>query len=369
MQLKSPVAELLTNPHVEVRELNRVFGTVGALETVDLTIAAGEFIALLGPSGCGKTTLLRCIAGLLRPTSGDILIDGRSIVNTPTHHRGLGMVFQSYALFPHMTVLENIRFGLKMRKVDAAESQRRIADMIELVQLQSCEHRYPTQLSGGQQQRVSLARALVIQPSVLLLDEPFGALDAKLREAMQLELRRLQRKLNVTMIFVTHDQSEALSMADRVAVMRAGRVDQFDTPTRVYDAPATAFVADFIGQMNRFSGRLVDRSGARARVTIEGFSEPLAVRDNAAISIGEQVQVMIRPERLQMCDANGSLLEGIASDVVFNGERLNVFVQTPAGVVSVARPNVGMDAAADGQVGKRLGLSWSPEDLLIFPRS
>jgi spermidine/putrescine ABC transporter ATP-binding subunit len=369
MQLKSPMAELLTKPHVEVRELNRMFGTVGALETVDLTIAAGEFIALLGPSGCGKTTLLRCIAGLLRPTSGDILIDGRSIVSTPTHQRGLGMVFQSYALFPHMTVLENIRFGLKMRKVEAAEGQRRIADMIELVQLHGFERRYPSQLSGGQQQRVSLARALVIQPSVLLLDEPFGALDAKLREAMQLELRRMQRKLNVTMIFVTHDQSEALSMADRVAVMRGGRVEQFDTPTRVYDAPATAFVADFIGQMNRFSGRLVDRSGGRARVAIAGFPDPLEARDNAAISLGEQVQAMIRPERLQMCDDKASMLEGTATDIVFNGERLNVFVHTPAGVVSVARPNMGVDAAAGGEVGRRVCLSWAPEDLLIFAAS
>src|SRR5262249_37627296 len=273
------MVDIRATTHLEIRGLHRAFGAVGALETIDLAVAEGEFLALLGPSGCGKTTLLRCIAGLLDPTAGDILVDGRSIVRVPVHRRGLGMVFQSYALFPHMNVTDNIRFGLKMHKVPNGEAEHRIADAIDLVQLKGYERRFPGQLSGGQQQRVALARALVTRPSVLLLDEPFGALDAKLRQSMQIELRRRQRRLEMTMIFVTHDQSEALGMADRIAVMRAGRVEQLDTPTRVYDAPATAFVADFIGQMNRFTGQIVGRSNGHALLAVAGLPSPLKARD------------------------------------------------------------------------------------------
>ncbi|WP_454630007.1 ABC transporter ATP-binding protein [Bradyrhizobium cenepequi] len=359
-----------TATHLDIRGLRRAFGGVGALETIDLTVAEGEFLALLGPSGCGKTTLLRCIAGLLDPTSGDILVDGRSIVRTPVHRRGLGMVFQSYALFPHMNVIDNIRFGLKMHRVAKDEADRRVADAMDLVQLKGYEQRFPAQLSGGQQQRVALARALVTSPSVLLLDEPFGALDAKLRQSMQIELRRLQRRLKMTMIFVTHDQAEALSMADRIAVMRAGRVEQLDAPARIYDAPATAFVADFIGQMNRLGGRIVGRSDGYALLAVPDLQMHLKARDNPALAIGDEALAMIRPERVQFGQAGDRdrMLAGVTSDAVFNGERLNVFVQTDAGSISVALPNAGADVAkAAAMVGQPTTISWNADDLLLFP--
>jgi putative spermidine/putrescine transport system ATP-binding protein len=354
---------------LEIRGLRRAFGNVGALETIDLAVAEGEFVALLGPSGCGKTTLLRCIAGLLDPTAGDILIDGRSIARIPVHRRGLGMVFQSYALFQHMNVIDNVRFGLKMHKIAGSEAERRIADAMDLVQLKGYEQRFPSQLSGGQQQRVALARALVTRPSVLLLDEPFGALDAKLRQSMQIELRRLQRRLKMTMIFVTHDQAEALSMADRIAVMRAGRIEQLDTPTRVYDAPTTAFVADFIGQMNRFTGRLVGRSNGHALLAIPNLPNPLKARDNPALTISDEALGMIRPERIQLHQETGrGTLVGMTSDAVFNGERLSVFVQTDAGSISVVLPNVGPDVArAAATIGQQTAISWESDDLLLFP--
>ena len=364
------MADIRTTTHLEIRALCRAFGDVGALATINLAVVEGEFLALLGPSGCGKTTLLRCIAGLLDPTEGDILIDGQSIVRVPVHRRGLGMVFQSYALFPHMNVVNNIRFGLKMHKVPSSEADQRIADAIDLVQLRGYEQRFPGQLSGGQQQRVALARALVTRPSVLLLDEPFGALDAKLRQSMQIELRRLQRRLKMTMIFVTHDQAEALSMADRIAVMRAGRIEQLDTPTRIYDMPATAFVADFIGQMNRFTGRIIGRSNGHALLAVADLPAPLKARDNPSLAVGDEALAMIRPERIQLkrgSDGDG-MLEGVTSDAIFNGERLNVLVQTGAGSVSVALPNVGVDITrAAAAVGQPAAISWESNDLLLFP--
>src|SRR4051794_35309870 len=283
---------------VAVEGLSRSFGAVRALDRVDLAIRTGEFVALLGPSGCGKTTLLRCIAGLVSPTSGEILIDGQPITGVPVHKRDLGMVFQSYALFPHMDVGQNIGFGLKMRGVRGAEAGRRVEEALGLVQMVGYERRYPAQLSGGQEQRVALARALVTGPKALLLDEPFGALDAKLRESMQVELRRLQRRLGVTTIFVTHDQQEALSMADRVAVMRAGTIEQCDEPSRIYDEPLTPFVAEFIGQANRFEGRLAEGRDGRAVVVIGAREDPLPARNNPACRAGDRIIAMVRPERI-----------------------------------------------------------------------
>ncbi|HVX74887.1 MAG TPA: ABC transporter ATP-binding protein [Bradyrhizobium sp.] len=356
--------------YLEICELRRAFGAVDALETINLTVAQGEFLALLGPSGCGKTTLLRCIAGLLDPTAGDIRVDGRSIARIPAHRRGLGMVFQSYALFPHMSVIDNVRFGLKMHRVDKHQAEQRIADAMDLVQLKEFGQRFPTQLSGGQQQRVAIARALVTHPSVLLLDEPFGALDAKLRQSMQIELRRLQRRLKMTMIFVTHDQAEALSMADRIAVMRAGRIEQLDTPARIYDSPATAFVADFIGQMNRFGGRLIERSNGHALLAVPELQAPLRARDNPNLALGDKVLAMIRPERIRFRweAERDAVLTGVADDTVFNGERLSVFVQTAVGSIAVALPNVGADIAkATAAIGQPTAITWDADDLLLFP--
>src|SRR4051812_40063924 len=260
---------------VNIRELSRNYDSVTALKDVTLSIAPGEFVALLGPSGCGKTTLLRCIAGLIAPTSGDVRVDGRDITRLPVHRRGLGMVFQSYALFPHMTVAENVGFGLRMRRIEKSDALSRVGEALALVHLDGLGGRYPTQLSGGQQQRVALARSLVTNPSVLLLDEPFGALDAQLRESMQIELRRMQRELGITTVFVTHDQREAFTMADRVAVMSAGTLQQFDRPSAIYNRPATPFVAEFIGQVNRLAGTVVGAQDGRSMITVSGRSSPV----------------------------------------------------------------------------------------------
>ena len=358
-------------PYIEIRGLHRVFGSVEALKSVNLGISAGEFIALLGPSGCGKTTLLRCIAGLVSASSGEILIDGRAMTRIPVHKRDLGMVFQSYALFPHMNVAENIRFGLKMHRVSGAEAESRVAEALNLVQMRGYEGRFPLQLSGGQQQRVALARALVTRPKALLLDEPFGALDAKLREAMQIELRRLQRSLGVTTIFVTHDQQEALSMADRVAVMCAGRIEQFDVPATIYNEPTTAFVADFIGQANKFSGRVVDRSNGRAMVSIGAASEPLPAKDNPNCSIGDAVIAMVRPEQIHIVVAStrdlDTCIQGRTSDSVFTGDKLNLYVDTSLGPVVTALPNRGEEFTAPTAPGEPVTLAWRWDAMVLFP--
>jgi len=358
------------NANVEIRRLHRSFGAVDALKGVDLTIATGEFVALLGPSGCGKTTLLRCIAGLVTPTGGEILIDGQPITGVPVHKRDLGMVFQSYALFPHMDVGQNIGFGLKMRGVRGAEAGRRVEEALGLVQMVGYERRYPAQLSGGQQQRVALARALVTGPKALLLDEPFGALDAKLRESMQVELRRLQRRLGVTTIFVTHDQQEALSMADRVAVMRAGTIEQCDEPSRIYDEPLTPFVAEFIGQANRFEGRLADGRDGRAVVVIGEREDPLPARNNPACRAGDRIIAMVRPERIRIGERGlepSAVVRGRIVDKVFVGEKITIYLETSAGTVAAAIANPGRGPGAHFKVGDVIDVTWAADDFVIFP--
>jgi putative spermidine/putrescine transport system ATP-binding protein len=243
-----------------LEKLSKVYGDFAAARDIDLSVAKGEFVSLLGPSGCGKTTTLQMIAGLVEPTTGTITLDGRDITRETPNKRGLGIVFQSYALFPHMTVAQNVAFGLEMRKVAKAERDERVASMLGLVHLAPLAERYPRQLSGGQRQRVAIARALVIQPPVLLLDEPLSNLDAKLREEMQFELRRIQQRVGTTTIMVTHDQAEALSISDRVVVMEQGRMTQVDAPYRLYENPATPFISTFVGKMNRLEG--VWRKGA-----------------------------------------------------------------------------------------------------------
>src|SRR5918994_1247319 len=246
---------------------------VRAVEHVDLRIAEGEFFSLLGPSGCGKTTTLRMIAGFEEPTSGQILLHGRDMVGVPPFRRDVNMVFQQYALFPHMDVFENVAFGLRRKKVDKDEIRRRVAEALALVELEGRETRKPRQLSGGQQQRVALARALVNRPRALLLDEPLGALDLKLRQAMQLELKRIQREVGITFVYVTHDQEEALTMSDRIAVMNRGRIEQVSAPEDVYERPTTTFVAGFIGVSNLMPGKVVESSGSRTRVHLDAGVE------------------------------------------------------------------------------------------------
>ncbi|GAA1926533.1 ABC transporter ATP-binding protein [Streptantibioticus ferralitis] len=284
---------------VEFRSLHKSFGATKALDGLDLTAHQGELLALLGPSGCGKTTALRMLAGFEHPDSGQVLVDGEDISEVPAHRRDAGMVFQSYSLFPHLTAADNVAFGLRMRKVGAAERRARAAELLELVGLPQHADRYPHQMSGGQQQRVALARALALRPKVLLLDEPLSALDAKVRVQLREEIRRLQQELAITTVFVTHDQEEALSTADRVAVMRDGRLEQCASPAELYDTPSTAFVAEFVGTMNRLPGR------ATGDGTVEVLGQRLPVRGAADTS--GAVDVLVRPEAVDAtADEDGS---------------------------------------------------------------
>jgi len=276
---------------VEFREVWRVFGATAALAGLSLRIEPGELLALLGPSGCGKTTALRLLAGFDAPTSGAVLVDGVDVSRTPANKRDMGMVFQSYSLFPTMSAQDNVAFGLRMRGESGAARRQRAGDLLELVGLTEHTKKYPHQLSGGQQQRVALARALAISPRVLLLDEPLSALDAKVREQLRDEIRRIQLELGVTTVFVTHDQEEALSMADRVGVMRAGQLEQCAPPSQLYDRPATPFVAEFVGTMNRIPGVVVD--GGKVQVA----GQLLAV-DGPAPDPGSAATVLVRPEAL-----------------------------------------------------------------------
>lgn len=284
---------------IEIQDVTKRFGDFTAVNNVSLRVEAGEFITLLGPSGCGKTTLLRMLSGFETPDAGLIRIGGEDVTHLAPYRRNVNQVFQSYALFPHMTVRENIGFGLRMQKVPAAEAAKRIEEVVALVALQGFEDRKPAQLSGGQRQRVALARAIVPRPSVLLLDEPLSALDAKLRAQMQIELKRLQKHLGMTFVFVTHDQEEALTMSDRIAVFNQGRLEQLGTATEIYHQPRTAFVADFIGEANLLPAELVSRNGATARVRIEGGLE-LSVNAAQWPADATRALVSVRPEKVHV---------------------------------------------------------------------
>ncbi len=310
-----------TDNVIELRNVRKRFGDFVAVEEADFSIREGEFFAMLGPSGCGKTTTLKMIAGFEQPTDGEVILNGVDVSKVPPYKRNVNTVFQQYALFPHMTVVDNVRFGPRSKKRSKADYEASVTDMLDVVRLGDFAHRKPSQLSGGQQQRVALARALVNLPSALLLDEPLAALDLKLREAMQFELKRIQREVGITFVFVTHDQGEALTMSDRIAVMSEGRVEQIGTPEEIYNSPATLFVAGFIGSANLLPGEV---RGFDGDDTIVELNSGAVVRSRATRSneIGAPVSLMLRPERLRAsaeANSNGRSLDGTVTDLVFQG--------------------------------------------------
>jgi spermidine/putrescine ABC transporter ATP-binding subunit len=326
----------VTTAVVELRGCTRDYGAVRAVDALDLAIGEREFLALLGPSGCGKTTTLNLIAGFVEPTAGQVLIDGEDVTGRPPHLRGLGVVFQSYALFPHLSVRENVAFGLRERRVPAPEIERRVGDVLELVRLDRQGRQRPGELSGGMQQRVALARALVYRPRVLLLDEPLAALDRKLREGMRDELRAIQRSVGVTTIFVTHDQAEALGLADRIAVMRQGRIEQLGAPREIYERPATRFVADFIGASTVLRGRAV----AADQVAVAAST--LQVAGAPAWPVGTEVELAIRPERARLAPGPGdNVLDACIEGLVYQGAQTEVTARLADGqrvLVVVSEP-------------------------------
>jgi spermidine/putrescine ABC transporter ATP-binding subunit len=322
---------------VEFRRVTKAFGTLRAVDAVDLGVRKGEFLSLLGPSGCGKTTSLRMIAGFEQPTEGDVIIGGVNAVGVPPYKRDVNTVFQQYALFPHLNVLENVGYGLKQRRVTRRERERQARDALALVQLHGLERRKPRELSGGQQQRVALARALVMKPRVLLLDEPLGALDLKLRKEMQIELKRLQTVVGITFIYVTHDQEEAMSMSDRIAVMSNGRIEQLDEPLTIYDHPATAFVADFIGDMNFLEGTVVSAADGRYSADVGGGR----VDGRGRTATGHEVRIGLRPEKLvvEAGSANGAPNQIAASllTTMYLGDQVQLVAELPDGRQLIAR--------------------------------
>ncbi len=335
--------------------VSKYYGDFGALIDMNLRIERGEFISLLGPSGCGKTTTLQAIAGLIEVTRGRMQLDGRDITHLPVNQRGLGIVFQSYALFPHMTVAQNVSFGLEMRRMSKHVRDERIAKMLKLVHLEMLAERYPRELSGGQRQRVAIARALVIEPPVLLLDEPLSNLDAKLREEMQFELRRIQRKVGTTTVMVTHDQAEALSISDRVVVMQAGRATQVDAPYRLYEHPKTAFISGFVGKTNLLPGRVARQGGACEVVLAQGQRLPVAANEFAE---GAEVTVCLRPEKLFFTTPQQGALAGRISERFFLGSQWLYRIATTLGELELSCPN---DGSAPQSEQAEVHLAWAPD--------
>ncbi len=354
---------------VEFRGVTKRFGSLTAVNSVDLQVRKGEFLSLLGPSGCGKTTSLRLIAGFEQPDEGELLIGGVDAVGIPPYKRDVNTVFQSYALFPHMSILDNVAYGLKQRKIPKKDRRAMAREALELVQLTGRDEHRPSMLSGGQQQRVALARALVMNPRVLLLDEPLGALDLKLRKEMQIELKRIQNRVGITFIYVTHDQEEALSMSDRVAVMSNGVIEQLDEPRAIYDRPVTAFVADFIGDMNFLDGS-VSESG-EGRFTLDA-GEGIAVRGRGEALGGSRVRVGLRPER--MIAALGSPAAGpnaAPASVItkmYLGDQIQIVATLANGVnVVVREQRASADPALDTiHPGDRIAVSWDEDAPLLL---
>ncbi|SFU90998.1 putative spermidine/putrescine transport system ATP-binding protein [Polaromonas sp. YR568] len=341
--------------------VNKSYGATRAVADMNLSVEKGEFVSLLGPSGCGKTTTLQMIAGFCEVTSGQVTLDGRDITHAKPNSRGLGIVFQSYALFPHMSVYDNVSFGLEMRRVPKEERAERVKAALALVHLEAHAGRYPRELSGGQRQRVALARALVISPPVLLLDEPLSNLDAKLREEMQFELRQIQRKVGTTTVMVTHDQTEAMSISDRVVVMEAGRVTQIDQPHRLYEHPQTRFISSFVGKANLLEGR-VTATGPWATVNVGG-NVPLEV-EAPGVGEGDAVVLSLRPEKIRLVPEAQGRIGGTVHERFFLGSQWLYQVSTAAGRLAVVCPN---DGTAPAEEGANVGLDWTAQQVRLLP--
>ena len=350
---------------LQLRSISKAYPRSGVvLRNLNLEVERGELIALLGPSGCGKTTTLRIVAGLLEPSEGQLIVDGRDITRTPPYRRNMGLVFQNYALFPHLSVERNVSFGLEVRGLGRQEINRRVGEVLELVHLNGFQKRSVRELSGGQQQRVALARALVIQPNVLLLDEPLSNLDAKLREQMRTEIRRIQQELRITTLFVTHDQLEALTMSDRVAVMHKGRLVQLGTPWEVYERPTDPFVAEFIGRVNVLEGQTRELDGS---VVVEAADIQIPVRN---LPCGCKVRVMVRPHRLQLQRSPAGNARGVEvriASMAYSGDLVHYEVATPSGHLLDVEQMTRASSPEFFAVGELAHLIWNPEDWLVFP--
>jgi ABC-type Fe3+/spermidine/putrescine transport system ATPase subunit len=351
--------------HLELIDLRKRFGAAQAVDGVSIGVERGERLALLGPSGCGKTTSLNMIAGFLEPDSGSIRIGGREINALPAHKRDIGMVFQQYALFPHLTAGENVAFGLRMRRVDKAEQRRRVAEALAIVRLAGLEERYPRQLSGGQQQRVALARALVLRPQMLLLDEPLSNLDAKLRQEMRTELLSILDEVGITTILVTHDQEEALALSDRLAVMNQGRIEQAGLPGDVYRRPASAFVAKFLGDTNVVEGRVSETTGGALFCELANGWR-VATEPRPGLPIGQKVEIILRAERLRVSDASAGGVNSFPvtlEHAIYLGVTTRYVVRSgDVRLVALAR-----EQSEGLEPGAELHLEWLPRDTLVFP--
>ncbi len=359
-----------TELDVELRKVFKVFDGETAVRGVDLSIRRGEFFSILGPSGCGKTTTLRLVAGFETPSAGELLIQGQPMNHIPPHRRPVNTVFQSYALFNHLRVSENIAFGLRLKKLKNSEVEERVKQALKQVKMEGYANRFPSQLSGGQQQRVALARALVNRPAVLLLDEPLGALDLKLRKEMQVELSNLHKELGVTFIMVTHDQEEALSLSDRIAVMRGGKIEQVGTPTEIYERPRTPFVADFIGDTNLFKGRLESSDTASLQI-ITATGLKIVVQSNPpkeGLYHPQEIMVSVRPEKIRLSlsppDSKINCFEGRLKNVMYLGTHVHYMVELLSGDrITVMLPNI---TSKLPDVNTPVYARWSPTDCLAL---
>ena len=358
---------------ISILDVSKHFGAIAAVDSVDLEIQGGEFFALLGPSGCGKTTLLRMLAGFEVPSQGKIIIDGEQMSSVPPYRRPVNMVFQNYAIFPHLNVFQNIAFGLRKDRLSADDLKARVNDALSLIKMESYGERKPDELSGGQRQRVALARALIKNPKVLLLDEPLGALDKNLREQMQLELRQLQKAVGVTFVFVTHDQEEALTMSDRIAVMCAGRVLEVGSPSDLYERPKTRFVADFLGTMNVFDGSIHARDGDSYIVDTQGLGRIHAGVASRDFSIGDKISVALRPENLKIVDSLSSVavdgsVSGVMSNTAYFGDSAQVYVQLEGSEQALVVSIQNQDGAASnvGLGNRAITIGWSKSSVLLL---